>query len=206
MKRLRKRRGPTRFFMCGEYGGQNWRPHFHACLFGVFFEDREIFSTREGVTLWTSDSLSALWPHGFATFGAVTFESAAYVARYVVKKVNGDASASHYQVCDPDTGELHPVKPEFGQMSRRPGIGQPWFERFYSDVFNFDSVILPGGVKVRPPRYYRDLLDKIDPDLGESVDWTRYQKGQALLGKPGPSLRDREFNLQERIKRKVRNL
>lgn len=206
MKRLRKRFGPVRFFMCGEYGETTWRPHFHACLFGVFFEDREVFSTRQGVTLWTSRTLSALWPHGHSTFGAVTYESAAYVARYVVKKITGDAADAHYQVCHPDTGELVPVVPEFAQMSRRPGVGKPWFEKFHSDVFGRDAVVLPGGVKVRPPRYYRELLDQIDPDLGETVDWQRYLKSQEMLGAPGPSLQDREINLNARVKRLKRKI
>jgi len=41
MKRLRFHMGPTRFFMCGEYGEENFRPHFHALLFGREFPDRK---------------------------------------------------------------------------------------------------------------------------------------------------------------------
>lgn len=206
MKRLRKRFGPTRFFMCGEYGEQTWRPHFHACLFGVFFSDRQVFSSRQGHHLWTSDTLSALWPHGHSTFGLLSYESAAYVARYVVKKITGDAAAEHYQVCDPDSGELVPVVPEFAQMSRRPGIGKPWFAKFYRDVFGQDSVVLPGGLKIRPPRYYRELLDAIDADRGESVDHQRYLKSLEMLGTPGPSLKDRETVLNARLSRNKRKL
>ena len=42
MKRLRRHFGKTvRFYMCGEYGPLNFRPHYHACLFNVnFISDR----------------------------------------------------------------------------------------------------------------------------------------------------------------------
>ena len=48
MKRLRKRAGSdVRFYMCGEYGPENWRPHYHALLFGFDFADKR-YSCRTG--------------------------------------------------------------------------------------------------------------------------------------------------------------
>jgi len=37
---------------------------------------------------------------GHCEIGALTFESAAYVARYIMKKVNGDLAAEHYKRTD----------------------------------------------------------------------------------------------------------
>lgn len=175
MKRVRKRFGPTRFFMAGEYGETNFRPHYHALLFGVHFDDRVLFSRRGGLPLYESSTLNALWAHGFATVGDVTFESAAYTARYCMKKVTGDGAESHYRRVDARTGEIFSVVPEFAHMSLKPGVGAPWFERYSRDVFNRhnDSVIV-NGVKCSPPRYYRQYLDKLDWDLGEDVDLRRY--------------------------------
>ena len=110
MKRLRKRYDgidavsrpdgsvhfPIRYFHCGEYGSLLSRPHHHACLFNFDFPDKELWSTRSGVRLFRSESLERLWPFGFCTIGEVTWESAAYVARYVTKKVTGKDAASHY--------------------------------------------------------------------------------------------------------------
>ena len=82
MKRLRKEFAPTniRFYMCGEYGEDFSRPHFHACLFNCFFGDRKrIPGGASGSPLYRSDILERLWPFGYSSIGDVTFESAAYV-------------------------------------------------------------------------------------------------------------------------------
>lgn len=160
MKRLRKKYGQgVRFFHCGEYGEQNKRPHYHALLFGVDFSDRVLWSQRNGVKLYVSDNLSKLWPYGFSTIGDVTFESAAYCARYVMKKIRGEAALDHYMFTDMVTGEVSQVKPEYATMSRKPGIGKTWFDKYKNDVFPGDYCVIRGH-EVKPPRYYETLLDE----------------------------------------------
>lgn len=162
MKRLRKKYGhQIRFFHCGEYGENFGRPHYHACIFNFDFEDRILWTTRENVHLYTSAALQELWPFGFSTVGDVTFESAAYVARYVMKKLTGD-KADAYNWTHPITGEVYTRAPEYVTMSRRPGIGKGWFDKFKSDVFPHDHVIV-NGVPCKPPRYYETLYDLL-PD------------------------------------------
>lgn len=165
MKRLRfKFRGTRiRFYMCGEYGENFGRPHFHACLFNVDFDDKRVISRRDGVTLYSSQLLSELWPFGFSSIGDVTFESAAYVARYIMKKITGDAAESHYRIVDSDTGEIRYRTPEFNHMSLKPGIGSEWLERYSLDVFPLDYVVIR-GVKVKPPKYYDRLIKR-------ALDW-----------------------------------
>lgn len=150
MRRVRKVYGPTRFFMCGEYGSKTGRPHFHAILFGRFFKPSSTISRPAGrAPLFRSAELEALWPHGFSSVGAVTPESAAYVAGYVIKKaMSGGAPAR----LDVSTGELV-FRREFVRMSLKPGIGADWLKKFRSDVYDNDYVIM-NGVKCRPPRYY----------------------------------------------------
>lgn len=161
MKRLRKHFAPQtiRFYACGEYGEQYQRPHYHLCLFGIDFTDKYYWATNRGNTLYRSPTLEQLWPFGNATLGNVTFESAAYVARYVTKKITGPAAATHYQIMDPSTGELYQRRPEFTQMSRRPGIGRNWLSRFEREVYQHDSIIMRGK-EMKPPRYY-DLAYEI---------------------------------------------
>lgn len=155
MKSFRKAIAPTkvRFFMCGEYGENFSRPHYHACIFGYDFPDKVFLkNSQSGDRLYTSALLDSLWRKGFAWTGSVTFESAGYVARYCTKKVTGVNAADHYVLTDADTGESFSVLPEFALMSRRPGIGKHWHERYKSDL-DKDYLIMRGK-RMRPPKFY----------------------------------------------------
>jgi len=160
-KRVRKNIGPFRFLHCGEYGEENLRPHYHACMFGLdFCEDREVYKYgKPGETLFTSDLLTRTWGLGHVTLGSLTFKSAAYVARYCLKKATGDLAEVKYERVDPETGETFLVRPEYATMSRRPGIGSSWFDVFYRDVFPADEVVHQGR-RFRPPKFYDSRLSQ----------------------------------------------
>lgn len=152
MKRLRKRFGSgIRFLQCGEYGDLNGRPHHHVLLFGFAFSDLELLPGRRpgGVRLFRSAVLEELWPYGHSAVGELTFESAAYVARYVVKKVTGKFADWHY--CG--------LEPEYITMSRRPGIAHDWIEKNLDDVYPKDKVFIREGKVSRPPKYYDKIYD-----------------------------------------------
>lgn len=172
-KRLRKGRPALSYYHCGEYGEKKRRPHYHAILFGVRFADQRFYSTSaDGHVLYTSDELASLWPLGFSTVGEVTFESAAYVARYTMKKHSPKMTffGEHsYEHIDPETGEWFPVQPEYATMSngggkrRGGGIAKGWYQQFRGDVFPSDEVVLRGRV-MKPPKYYDKLLELEDPE------------------------------------------
>lgn len=164
MKRLRKAIAPrtVRYFHAGEYGEDFARPHYHALLFGWDWPDKQIWRQGENNRAWRSPMLEKLWTFGHSESGAVTFESAAYVARYVVKKLTGEPADEHYQRLDPLTGELVAITPEYATMSRNPGIARPWLDRYLSDVYPADNVVAR-GVPSKPPRYYDKRLEECDP-------------------------------------------
>ena len=126
---------PIKYYACGEYGKRFSRPHYHVCLFGYEFPDKEVLRQgtvrlwknvfKQGIdhTLYTSKTLEKIWGKGFVTIGELTIDSAGYVARYVMKKIYGDMAAQHYQ------GRL----PEFALMSK--GLGKKWFEQYKSDCY-----------------------------------------------------------------------
>lgn len=170
LKKLRKHFEPhrLRFFQCGEYGETTHRPHHHMILFGEdFCKDRvPIAASRSGHPQWKSDLLDGLWGKGSCTISAVSFESAAYVARYALKKVTGKGSQFHYQ------GR----KPEFITMSRRPGIGAGYFEEFKGDMYPSDSVVPSIGRPASlPPKYFDKLLERVDRALYERVKKKRVE-------------------------------
>lgn len=185
MKRLRARMGPVRFFMCGEYGDENHRPHFHALLFGLSFPDRkELKRLSNGDVLYSSELLEDIWSHGFCSIGAVTMDSAQYVARYAQKSLI--AGENHFQrravtrryFVDGETGEAWERVPEFIRMSLKPGIGAEWFKRYGADVFGvqaepaLDRVVV-NGQTAKPPKYYDTLLGRQDEYRLEYVKFTR---------------------------------
>lgn len=168
MHRLRNCYDKVRFFMCGEYGDNNGRPHYHAILFNVVFDDLEFYKVEGKITLYKSAELARLWGLGFVTVGAVTRHSASYVARYSLKKITGAAAGSAYQYMIPETGEIVDRTPPFSKQSLKPGIGYDWFVRYMSDVFPVDNCVLDG--RVYPvPRYYRKVYERHKPEEFEAL-------------------------------------
>ena len=154
MKRLRKKYGVgIRYFHCGEYGEKFQRPHYHAIIFNHDFSDKYLWSSKLGNDLYRSESLEGLWPYGHSSIGDVTFESAAYVARYITKKITGKEAEQHYEYCNKLTGEITQRQPEYVTMSRRPGIAKGWFDKYTTDVYPSDNIVIRGK-KMKPPKYY----------------------------------------------------
>lgn len=194
-KRLRKNIGPFRFLHCGEYGESNFRPHYHACIFGLDFrDDSQIYQHKTGYDVRTSPALTETWGKGFCTVGDLTFESAAYVARYVMKKIGGPMADEHYRRIDVDTGEETHVKREYVTMSRRPGLGSDWIDRYESDVYPDDFVVHENH-KLRPPKFYDRRLEEKNPKSYEELKTQRVQR----------ALKHAENNTPERldVRRKI---
>ena len=161
MKRLRvdydrSVSGKLRFYACGEYGDHTFRPHYHALLFGIdFFDKRHYSESARGDVIYTSKVLDGIWGMGSCKIGEVNFETAGYVARYCLKKVDGaKRDDGHYLVYNSD-GVVSERLPEFSTMSRRPGIGTSYYDKFGGDVRRDDNLVVNG--KLVPSIRYYDL-------------------------------------------------
>ncbi|AXH74977.1 MAG: replication initiator protein [Microviridae sp.] len=168
MKRVRKHFGGTvRFYMCGEYGPLNQRPHYHACLFNADFVDRvEAGRSESGEVFYRSAVLDKLWPHGRASVQDLTEQTASYTARYIMSKQLG---------INADYGVR---RPEYNAMSLKPGIGAEWFKRYaLSDVYAHDFVI-QGGVKRRPPKYYDKLFKRSKNVKFDEIEFAREKRAK----------------------------
>jgi len=194
LKRLRKHFSPhpLRYFQCGEYGELTQRPHHHMILLGEdFCKTREpIEKSRTGFSQYKSSLLDSLWGKGRATISEVSFESAAYVARYCLKKITGKGSMFHY------SGR----KPEFVTMSRNPGIASGFFDDFHTDIYPHDEIVPgPGRPASLPPRYFDKLLEKMDPILFERVKSSRLENSLDFYTDPNST--DTRLETRERVKK-----
>lgn len=162
-----------RYFQCGEYGDETKRPHHHACLFNVEFYDKVLWSVRNGVRLYHSELLDEIWTHGRCIIGDVTVESAAYIAKYVMKKLKG---SEPYIRINEQTGEVYELEKEYVTMSRKPGIGQGWIERFMDTDVKTKDYFTVNGKKYRVPRYYDEIMSKVDKDYVEAIKLKRRVK------------------------------
>jgi len=175
MKRLRyelaKQGGAStrvKFYLVGEYGEKKGRPHYHAAIFGEdFTKDRYFWrKSPSGHPLYRSPTLEKAWKFGNSEIGELTFDSAAYIARYIMKKINGKLADEHYKRVNLTTGETYWITPEFALMSRggrkdKRGLGAGWFDKFRGDIYPHDFVVMNGHPH-KPPRYYDKLMETID--------------------------------------------
>lgn len=159
MKRLRFNSGQKiRYFASGEYGSETYRPHYHLLLFGLHLDDLEIINhSFDGTPYFVSDFISKCWPFGIHILGKVTWQSAAYVARYTMKKATHGYDPRYYEVAG--------IEPEFQLVSRKPGLGRFYYDD-HPELFDYSSfsVSTPsGGRKMYPPAYFKKLYSLDHP-------------------------------------------
>lgn len=192
--------------MAGEYGDQFGRPHYHALLFGLNFADKKLWKLIKGHQYYRSATLEKLWPMGFTSITSVNYQTASYVARYVMKKITGQKADAWYKKSIP--GKEHPcsVIPEYNTMSLRPAIGAKWFAKYHPDVFPSDNIII-NGRKVRTPRFYLKLLESMDKKMYDEVKETRKQNQKSQQAKQTPTrLKSREIHAKQKVSQQKRNL
>lgn len=201
-KRLRKSVGPFRYVACGEYGEIGRRPHFHVALFGLDFAFDRIESGEgiRGDKLYVSPTLHSVWGKGDLlqqTIGSLTFESAAYIARYITARISGVGASPRPLACSPD-GELIMPNPEFLLCSRKPAIGSAWFEKyFFQDVFPHARVITAQGTPAPVPTAYKRRLRSMN--LIASRDMSM----RAQLNKPFRPFEQSEDRPERRAARSI---
>lgn len=155
MKRLRSRAKfedrEIRFYGCGEYGEHTRRPHMHVIIFGVSLSDF-IDLVPHGFNelkqqYFYSKEFERIWKKGFTLITDVSWNTFAYVSRYVMKKAFAD-DLSYEQL------------PEFSLMSRRPGIGAYWLQE-HPDCLELSNISVKGKDTIRVPKYFFRKLQNL---------------------------------------------
>lgn len=143
-----------KYYAAGEYGSENFRPHYHAIVFGLPLKalgDLTYHASSNGFTLYRSSWLEKLWPWGFSTVSEMSFETAAYVARYCTKKLFSEGPDAYAEV-----GLL----PERAWMSK--GLGRSWYEQYAYETWRDDFIVNSRGKRMGVPRTYFRWLEKED--------------------------------------------
>lgn len=167
-KRLRARIGPFRFFMCGEYGDNTQRAHYHALLFGADIPDfnkcNSVYSSND---LFQSKLLTECWGNGFTTLGLVSMASARYVASYALKRVSEELHPERYSWVTRYGESVVRTQP-YGRMSLKPGIGADWLLKYQKDVVNH-AAVFDNQYRKKVPSYFSTLLESINPEGHEQM-------------------------------------
>lgn len=206
IRSLRDRKYKVRYYGVGEYGDRFGRPHYHVALFGEDFSaDRYKWRQKGEHTLYRSDALEASWPQGHVEIGDLEYKSAAYVAGYCLKKINGPLKAKHYGRKRPD-GTTYELPQEFAIMSLKPGLGEAYYRKYKHEIFPRDEVIT-NGKPMGVPRYYSTLLEREDPELLADIKLRRKAQAEEHRDDNTPKrLAVRKRIAQSRLDRTQRDL
>lgn len=171
-KSLRNRGYKFKCYAAGEYGDRFGRPHFHACMFNLDFPDRRFkYTTDTGYEVHSSQILTDIWGKGFADVSDLSYDNAAYTARYTLKKIYGEAATDHYRRWDA-YGNQYWIEPEFSIMSRGGrtgrGIGYDFYQQYGDRIRFYDSVAIDGH-EFPVPRYYDKLTEQEYPAEYERI-------------------------------------
>ena len=161
-----------KYYMCGEYGSQNFRPHYHAIITGFDFPDKVLEYETNGYPHYQSELLTKLWRKGRTEVCDACFDTCAYVARYITKKVNGSEADTYYDG----------FQPEYSTCSK--GISYEWFKKFKNDIYNTDVMVIyrkGQPFRIRPPRYFDFKLSQEDPAL---LEFIKAKRERAMCLKP----------------------
>lgn len=152
-----------RFYACGEYGDAGGRAHYHIMLFNCNIRDLvKHHQNKKGNWIYTSEMLEKAWGKGIVGITEASWDTAAYTARYMLKKQKGLNKELHYT--------MHAQIPEFSRMSRMPGIAAEWYHENRDKLWQTDEIILAKGRKVHTPKYYDELFDKEIKQLAQKAE------------------------------------
>ena len=174
-------------FDCGEYGESEKRPHYHLIIMN--FDPGDLKFWKWSVCEWNpsmrnklyrSDILDKLWtdnkgnPIGYVEVNEVNYETCAYVAGYIEKKLNGILGKEEYA----DKGIIPPF------TSRSKNLGRDYFEEHKDQFFkdsNFYVASQSGLKEIKPGRYFDKLMERDDPQRYEALKEQRAERAREML-------------------------
>lgn len=233
MKRLRehqerKHNRQIRFFLAGEYGGDDEytdnkgvkrkgteRPHYHFIAYNLNCNDLIPFFRNEfNQQVYLCPEIAKIWGKGQVTVCECNWNTCAYVARYILKKQKGSEAEEYYN--------QKGIVPEFTRMSRSPGIAKAYYDAHKEEIWKGDEIVIRKQkideryqlteevVRVKPPKYFMQLYELEEPDMAESLK--QFRKEQAKASKEMALMRttmsEQEYlaEAERRLLKKIKNI
>jgi len=141
----------VKYYLCGEYGEESYRPHYHAIIFNVPLE--------------TLKQIEIIWNHGHVKVGTVTHASISYVTKYITKVDTRDLT-------------LRDLTPPFNLMSK--GLGGSYVssetKEYHSRIET--KLTIKKQYEQRLPKYYHDKVHDLS-DFRTKLEIERYKKLKA---------------------------
>lgn len=189
-----------RFMACGEYGGQTERPHFHIIFFNLDLPLEDLYEPRliNHEPYYRSHIIERAWTKGISNISECTWNTIAYTARYITKKINGESSEEYYS----RKGQIK----EFFRVSRMPGIGEGYYRKHWKEIYDRDEIIIKnkqGSIATKPPKYFDRLYEAEHPAEWEEIKARRKKQAQEankVKDQKTSIFRAEQLEIEERLK------
>ncbi len=199
IKLMRKKISKFRFFQIQEYGGSTQRPHGHMVVFGLDIPDLELYREKPYLT-YTSQILSECWPHGHVELNLLTIQTCIYIAQHDAAKILKPIPYHELKILESETGEFFTDRePESKSSSNRPGIGHDYYQKYKSEIYTTDSIVID-AMQFPVPKYFDTLLKREDPKLYEQIKQSRIEN--ADIQTPGQLAYQAKFNRVKLLQKK----
>lgn len=164
-----------RFIGCGEYGEESARPHYHLILLNCPFPAETFFEPRikNNNVYYRNTILERAWKKGISNICEANWQTMSYTARYITKKVNGEAEIELYYA--------NGIIKEFFRQSRDPGIGKPYYDLHKEKIYESDSILISnkkGVHREKPPLYFDKLFEQENPEKWKEIKRKREQAAE----------------------------
>lgn len=172
IKRLRKKGYQFKYFLSGEYGDKTKRPHYHMLMFSdTKINDLVYLSkNKDNDFYFNSNQIRSIWKHGNIVIANFSPKTAAYTARYTLKKLYGDEKKSLM--------EFRSLEPEFMLCSKKPPIGWTYFYENKDNFLKTDTLVYWQDAKLQKLKIPNSFLLKFNNLDVEQIKFKRKKAAQ----------------------------
>lgn len=200
MEREYNQKSGIRYMACGEYGEQNERPHYHIIFFNLNLPTDSFYNPKiiNEEIYYQNKIIEKAWKKGISNISEASWNNIAYTARYITKKLKGKGAEEYYATKGQEK--------EFLRVSRMPGIGKPYYDKYKKEIYQNDEIIIKnkeGVISCKPPHYFDDLYEKEQPERMKKIKRKREKEQrnrEKIKDEKTSKTRIQQLEVEERTK------